>query len=331
MSTVANFWNTLPHGFIVGAPMDDVTDVAFRTTIARRGKPHVTYTEFTSADGLVLAPEPGKTKLLRKLAHSDIERPIVAQLFSAVPERMQRAAKLVAELGFDGLDINTGCPDKTVEKQGCGSALIKNPELFKELYRAALAGIAEAANTEARPHQNSIPLAVKCRIGYSKPAIDTWLRTILEMQPAAMIVHLRTRDEMSKVPAHWELMPEILALRDAVSPTTKVVGNGDVKDIAHAAALVAQYGCDGVMIGRGMFGNPWYGSGHIATREERIAGLIEHIGEFERQLAGIKSFQVMKKHFGSYMSHFEGAPEIRLKLMETNSAEESLAILNSSL
>jgi tRNA-dihydrouridine synthase len=150
------------------------------------------------------------------------------------------------------------------------------------------------------------------------------------MQPAAMIVHLRTRDEMSKVPAHWELMPEILALRDAVSPTTKVAGNGDVKDIAHAAALVAHYGCDGVMIGRGMFGNPWYGSGHIATREERIGALIEHIEEFEKQLAGTKSFQVMKKHFCSYMSHFDGAAEIRLKLMETNAAEEALQLLKAA-
>jgi tRNA-dihydrouridine synthase len=312
--------------------MDDVTDVAFRTTIARRGKPHVSYTEFTSADGLVRAPEPGKTKLLRKLAFSEIERPIVAQLFSAVPERMDAAARIVAELGFDGLDINTGCPDKTVEKQGCGSALIKNPELFKELYCAAMSGIKNAdytaINTKARPLY-PIPVSVKCRIGYSKPAIDTWLRTILEMQPAAIVVHLRTRDEMSKVPAHWELMPEILALRDAVSPLTRVVGNGDVKDVTHAASLVEMYGCDGVMIGRGMFGNPWYGTSHVATRTERIEALTEHINEFEKQLAGIKSFQVMKKHFSSYMSHFDGAHEIRLQLMETNTAEEALAVLHS--
>jgi tRNA-dihydrouridine synthase len=262
-----------------------------------------------------------------------MERPIVAQLFSAVPERMEAAARLVAELGFNGLDINTGCPDKTVEKQGCGSALIKNPELFRELYRAAVRGV---TLPEVRPQAIQagsdpacIPVSVKCRIGYSKPAIDTWLRTILEMQPAAMIVHLRTRDEMSKVPAHWELMPEILALRDAVSPSTKIVGNGDVRDVAQAQQLVAQYGCDGVMIGRGMFGNPWYGSDHIASREERIASLIEHIEEFEKQLAGIKSFQVMKKHFSSYMSHFDGSHEIRLKLMETNTADESIALLKT--
>lgn len=314
---MTSFWNTLPKHFIVGAPMDDVTDVAFRTVIARRGKPHVTYTEFTSADGLVRAPEPGKTKLLRKLAFSEIERPIVAQLFSAVPERMEAAAKIVADLGFDGLDINTGCPDKTVEKQGCGSALIKNPALFKELYAAASRGA------------GSIPVSVKCRIGYYKPEIDTWLRTILEQKPAAMVVHLRTREEMSKVLAHWELMPEIVALRNEVSPETVLVGNGDIHSVEHAVRMAEKSGCDGVMIGRGMFGNPWYGSGHIATREERIGALIEHIEEFEKQLAGIKSFAVMKKHFSSYMSHFDGAHEIRLRLMDTNNAEESLQVLKN--
>lgn len=352
---MTNFWSNLPKPFISGAPMDDVTDVAFRTVIARRGKPDVTYTEFTSADGLVLAPEPGRTKLLKKLAFSEIERPIVAQLFSAVPERMYKAAKLCAELGFDGVDINTGCPDKTVEKQGCGSALIKNPELFKELYRAAVAGVRDAGKeTESayekwrrspRAEWNEgevgkdisnehfseltyIPVSVKCRIGYSKPEIDTWIRTILEEKPPAVCVHLRTRDEMSKVPAHWEMMPEIVRLRDEVSPDTVLSGNGDIKNADEAHRVARETGCDGVMIGRGMFGNPWYGTMHIATKEERVSALIEHIEEFEKQLAGVKSFAVMKKHFGSYMSGFDNAHEVRLALMATNTAEEALQILN---
>lgn len=360
-----NFWQNLPNAFTVGAPMDDVTDVAFRTVIARRGKPDVMYTEFTSADGLVRAPELGKTKLLRKLAFAPIERPVVAQLFSAVPSRMEAAAQIVAKLGFDGLDINTGCPDKTVEKQGCGSALIKNPQLFKELYAAAVQGVSEmtsvASSSRKSPrvgfnltkgnltnastrlfsrglatevvtaNTQKIPVSVKCRIGYYKPEIDTWLRTILEQKPDAMVVHLRTREEMSKVPAHWELMPEIVALRNDVSPSTVLVGNGDIHNVEHGKRMVAETGCDGVMIGRGMFGNPWYGTMHIATREERIAALIEHIEEFDRQLAGIKSFAVMKKHFAAYMSHFDGAHDIRLRLMDTNTADEALAVLHSTI
>jgi tRNA-dihydrouridine synthase len=270
---------------------------------------------------------------------------------------MEGAAKIVAELGFDGLDINTGCPDKTVEKQGCGSALIKNPELFKELYAAAVRGVSgKTLPTSSRENSlaeqseenrglfreklvggvdvtqmQPIPVSVKCRIGYYKPEIDTWLRTILEQKPAALVVHLRTREEMSKVPAHWELMPEIVALRNEVSPSTVLVGNGDIHNVEHGKRMVTETGCDGVMIGRGMFGNPWYGTMHVATKEERIAALIEHIEEFEKQLAGIKSFAVMKKHFSSYMSHFDGAHEIRLRLMETNSADDAVAVLHSTI
>lgn len=300
--------------------MDDVTDVAFRAVIAKYGAPDVMFTEFTSADGLVRAPEPGKSKLLKKLQHCDAERPVVAQLFSAVPERMEGAAAIVREHGLDGVDINTGCPDRTVEKQGCGAALIKNPALFIELFEAVRRGVA-----------GSIPVSVKCRLGYARPEIDTWIRTILEQKPHALTVHLRTREELSKVPAHWELMPEIVALRNEVSPETVIIGNGDVRDVHHARTCALESGCDGVMLGRAMFGNPWFATEHIPTKTERIRALIEHVHIFDTELGTTKSFAVMKKHFASYMSHFDGAHELRVRLMDTHSAEDALAVLHSAV
>lgn len=322
-SFMSTFWHHLPKPFTVGAPMDDVTDIAFRTVIAKYGKPDVMFTEFTSADGLVRAPEAGKQKLLKKLLYTEVERPIVAQLFSAVPERMRAAASLVAKLGFDGIDINTGCPDKTIEKQGCGCALIKHPDRFRALYQAAVMGVKDAGCTT--------PVSVKCRIGYAKNEIDTWVRTIFEERPPAVTIHLRTREEMSKVPAHWELMPTIVALRDAVSPETVVIGNGDVKNVDDARHKALETRCDGVMIGRGMFGNPWYGTMHYGTPQERIIALIDHIHVFERELSDTKSFAVMKKHFGSYIAGFEGAHDIRTALMITNSAAEATALLKAVL
>jgi nifR3 family TIM-barrel protein len=317
------FWHRVKKPIIVGAPMDDVTDVAFRTVIARRGKPDVTFTEFTSADGLVLAPENRQKFLRAKLAFSEIERPIVAQLFSAVPERMHGAAKIVAGLGFDGIDINTGCPDKTIEKQGAGCSLIKNPERFQALYRAAVAGVVESGKP--------IPVSVKCRIGYSKDEIDTWVKLILEEKPAALTVHLRTREEMSKVPAHWEYMPRIVALRNAISPETVLIGNGDIQTVTDAQKIALETGCDGVMIGRGMFGNPWYGSGHIPSPKERCEALIEHITEFEKQLGDIKNYVVMKKHFGSYITEWHDAKELRTSLMQTNTTQEAIQLLENAI
>src|SRR3989344_3632866 len=160
-----SFWTGLPRPFFALAPLDDVTDAAFRQLIARYGRPDVMFTEFASADGLVLAPEDGKKKLLKKLIFSEEERPMVAQLFTSVPEHMEEAAHLCARLGFDGIDINMGCPDKAVEKGGCGAALIKNPALARELIRTA--------------KKSGMPVSVKTRIGYNKDALESWLPELL--------------------------------------------------------------------------------------------------------------------------------------------------------
>lgn len=305
-----NFWLKLKKPIFVIAPMANVTDVAFRSMFAKYGKPDVMWTEFVSADGLC---SPGKKMLLRDLAFDEkVERPIVAQLFTGHPDKMFEAAKLVERLGFDGLDINMGCPDKAVEKQGSGAGHIKDPENALEVIRAAKRGAP------------SIPISVKTRIGYNKVEIDKWLPVILKEGVAALTVHLRTRKEMSDVPAHWDLMPQIVALRNEISPETVLIGNGDVLSMEDAREKIRVSGCDGVMIGRGIFGNPWFFSGKLVADiepHERLRVMLEHARAFDSLLGDVKNFAIMKKHFKAYVSGWDGAKELRVKLMESEGLE----------
>ena len=320
-----NFWQQLAKPFFVLAPMDDVTDSAFRSTIAhyskRDGATYVTYTEFTAADGLVHAPERGQEKLRAKLRYTEAERPIVAQIFSSKPEHMRTIAAQVRELGFDGVDINMGCPDRSIEKQGCGSALIKNPQLAQEIIYATKEGAGD------------IPVSVKTRIGYDRNQIEEWLPTLLETKPAVVTLHARTRNDMSKVPAKWEVVARAVEIRDEIthSGETLIVGNGDVQDVAHARVRAEESGADGVMIGRGMFGNPWVMTGYTATPREKIEALIVHTQAYEKEFEGIKSFAVMKKHFASYVTGFDGAKELRMHLMAYDTATQTLALLRQYL
>ena len=320
ISAMHSFWHTLPKPLLVQAPMEDVTDAAFRRLIARYGKPTVMFSEFTSADGLVLAPEDGKAKLLKKLLYSEEERPIVAQLFTAVPERMEAAARLVAELGFDGIDINMGCPDKAVEKSGCGAALIKNPSLARELIRAA--------------KKSGLAVSVKTRIGYNTDQLDSWLPELLAEEPAAVTIHARTRKEMSDVPARWDTVARAVALRDSLGSKTLILGNGDVKDIADARAKVAETKCDGVMLGRAIYGNPWLfsNSRELAhSPEARIRALFEHLALFEELLGTTTNYATMKKHFKAYISGWDGAKELRVRLMATEAISEAQSFLRAAL
>src|SRR3989344_5873938 len=221
-----NFWNKLKKPIFCLAPMADVTDCAFRQIIAKYGQPDVFWTEFVSADGLA-HPEARK-KLLIDLKYSEAEHPIVAQIFGGKPENIKIASALCKELGFDGIDINMGCPDKSVEKQGAGAAMIKTPKLAREVIRAA---------KEGAP---GLPISIKTRIGYNKNEIDTWIRELLSEDIAALTVHLRTRKEMSNVPAHWELMQNVVRIRDEMSlhrrpageaGKTLIFGNGDVMSL----------------------------------------------------------------------------------------------------
>lgn len=310
-----SFWEGLPKPFFVQAPMEDVTDAAFRQLIARFGKPHVTFTEFTSADGLILAPESGRTVLLKKLLYSEGERPIVAQLFSAIPERMEAAAMLCKKLSFDGIDINMGCPVDDVVKTGCGAALIKTPTLARELIRAA--------------QKSGLPVSVKTRLGFDKDDLEVWLPELLAENLAAITIHARTRKEMSAVPAHWDRVKRAVEIRDSLGVKTLIVGNGDVKDLADARAKAVETGCDGIMLGRAIYGNPWLYADRAAppTPEERVAALIEHIVLFEELLGTTSNFATMKKHFKAYISGWDGAKELRIRLMETSTADGALAVL----
>lgn len=305
-----NFWNELKKPILCLAPMADVTDAAFRYIIKKYSTiPYVTYTEFVSADGLVLAPEKGKKKLLKNLEYSEIERPIVAQFFTSKPEMMERAAALAVELGFDGVDINMGCPDRSVEKQGAGAALIKNPKLAREIIAAAKKGT-----------RGNIPVSVKTRLGYNKDELETWLPELLAEKPAAIVIHARTRKEMSKVPARWERIKQAVRIRDKMQTSPSlIIGNGDVADVAGAYKKCEESGADGAMLGRAVFGNPWLFSDHIPSPEEKIGVMTEHAKLFEEKFRGFKNFSIMKKHFKSYLSGIPGTKKLKEELMAKDS------------
>lgn len=318
---VRGFWEKLKKPFFVLAPMADVTDCAFREIIAKYsrhgeegGGPDVFWTEFVSCDGLV---SPGREVLLHDLRFSEIERPIVAQLFTSNPETMFKAAQLVESLGFDGIDINMGCPDRAIEKQGAGAALIRTPEIAKAVIKAAQAGAP------------TLPVSVKTRLGYNKVEYEPWLTEILSTGIPALTVHLRTRKELSLVPAKWELMSDIVAFVRAKTGTpenggTLVIGNGDVTDIEDARTKAETTGCDGVMLGRAIFGNPWLFDSHIRKEdisiEQKLRILVEHTKMFEEKLGAVKNFAIMKKHYKAYVNGFDGAKELRMRLMEQENA-----------
>lgn len=315
----ANFWQKLKRPIFVIAPMANVTDVAFRSIITKYGKPDVMWTEFISADGLCSS---GKKILLRDLEFSEKERPIVAQLFSAHPEKMFQATKLVQKLGFDGLDINMGCPDRSVEKQGSGADHMRNIQQAKEIIHSA------------RKSAPNLPISVKTRIGYNKIEIDTWIPALLEENLSALTVHLRTRKEMSDVPAHWELMPRIVELRNKISPNTILLGNGDVNSLEDARQKIKETGCDGVMIGRGIIGNPWFFTGKLVSEiptKERLKVMLEHAKAFDKYLGDVKNFAIMKKHFKAYVFGWDGAKELRVKLMETKNLKDVTKIVKDYL
>ena len=313
---MSNFWEKLKKPIFVLAPMADVTDCAFRQIIAKYGKPDIFFTEFVSADGL--AHLGAREKLLIDLKFSENEHPIVAQIFGGKPENIKKATELCRELGFDGIDINMGCPDRSIEKQCAGAGMIKNPELAEEVIRAAKASA------------GGLPVSVKTRIGYNV-LDEKWIRALLKENLAALTIHLRTRKEMSAVPAHWEYMKRIVELRDEISPETLIIGNGDAVDLEDAEQKVKETGCDGVMLGRAIFGNPFLFSKKIPTLKQKLEVMTEHTKLFEKKLGKYKNFAIMKKHYKAYVNGFDGAKELRMKLMETKNAAEVENITNDFL
>ncbi len=305
---IQGFWKNLKKPIMVLAPMANVTDCAFRRIIAKYGKPDVIWTEFVSCDGLMSR---GREHLMVDLKYSEIERPIVAQIFGSKPENFFKTAQLIKELGFDGIDINMGCPDRNVEKQGAGACMIKNPESAKEVILATMAGAPD------------LPVSVKTRIGYNKNTLSEWLPVLLSTNLAAITIHARTRKEMSLVPARWGHIKEAVEIRDAIQTgeeKTLILGNGDVKNLTEAYQRVEETSCDGVMIGRGIFGNPWLFNKDMIGKEisikEKLRVMVEHTKLFEELLGEHKGFELMKKHYKAYVNGFDKAKELRIELME---------------
>ena len=307
-----NFWRNLKRPILALAPMADVTDPAFRRIIAKYGKPDVLWTEFVSADGLFLGDYDA---LIKDLEFTQSERPIVAQFFTSSPQMMGKAASLAKELGFDGIDINMGCPDKSVVKRGAGANLIKYPQLAQEMILAAQEGA------------GSLPVSVKTRIGWDKCELETLLPALLEAEPALITIHARTRDEMSSVPAQWEHVKRAVEIRNENCSETLIFGNGDVASVADGLRKVNETECDGVMIGRAIFGNPWLFAKHSPTilPKEKLDVLVEHTKLFE-ELLPHKRFAVMKKHYRAYVAGWDGAKELRGELMDAKNASEVAAI-----
>lgn len=312
--------------------MADVTDAAFRQMIAKYsshtradgtvGGPDVFWTEFVSADGLARATPEGKEKLMADLIYGEEERPIVAQLFSSNEEHMESAAALCRELGFDGVDINMGCPDRSIERQGCGSAMIKNPAKARAIIRAAKRGAGD------------LPVSVKTRVGYNQDELETWLPELLAENPAVITVHARTRKEMSKVPARWERVARAVEIRNELGSETLIFGNGDALSIEDAREKAAESNADGVMLGRAIFGNPWLFHPEKdlsnVSLEERFEALLEHTKLFEKLLSH-KNFAIMKKHYKAYVNGFHGAAELRAELMEAADSGEIEKIIKAYL
>jgi len=323
-----NFWQKLKKPFFAIAPMADVTDIAFRQIIAKYsdagtpcGGPDVFYTEFVSCDGLCSGE--GKKKLIKDLKFSEKERPIIAQIFGSKPDNFYKCAQIIKRLGFDGIDINMGCPYDKIEKQGAGAALINKPELAREIIRQTKKGA------------GTMPVSVKTRIGYNKVITRKWIREILKEKPVALAIHARTRKQMSDAPANWRAVKIAAELRNEIESKTLIIGNGDVKSMKDGYKKAKQTGADGIMVGRGIFGNPWFFNTKIEynqiTPQEKLKVLLEHTKLFEKLLIkkNIKNFAVMKKHFKSYTCGFKGAKELRIKLMNTSIYKEVEKVIKS--
>lgn len=311
----------LPKPFFALAPLDDVSDTVFRRVISDCAKPDLLFTEFTNVDALQSA---GRQATLRRLDFDESEQPLIAQLWGKTPENFQKTAGECAEKGFAGVDLNMGCPIKHVVKNGCCSALINDRDKAKIIIESTKAGLSD-----------SMSFSVKTRIGFKE--IDlSWIEFLLEQDMDMLIVHLRTVKEMSKVPAHWEIMPEIRKLRDKVSPRTKLVGNGDITSYRQGIERAEETGIDGIMIGRGVFHDPFVFSEDSSwpdyPKEDKIKLYKKHVKLFKEIYPdNSRPIVILNKFCKIYISGFDGAKELREELMSCRDADELLKKLDNAL
>lgn len=316
MNTQENIWQKLrDHPFVALAPMDDVTDVVFRRLVHELAPADVYFTEFASVEGFC---SPGRQAIERRLHLHPGEGPVVAQTWGTTPEYFREMAAELAGRGFVGIDINMGCPVRDIIKNGGCSALINTPELAAKIIAATKEGA------------GALPVSVKTRLGWSKPEIREWLGFLMQQDIAALTVHLRTVKEMSKVDAHWELATDIVALRDELAPELVLMGNGDVENRVEAENKITETGLDGIMIGRGIFHNPWAFEHEEKEHSvaDRLAALTRHLDIFEATWQeGEKRFDPLKRFFKIYVQGFDGAAQLRAKLMDCKTIAEVRGIL----
>lgn len=310
-----NFWADLPRPFFVLAPMEAVTDVVFRHVVAKAAAPDVYFTEFVNAASFC-SPK-GKHSTQGRLDHTPDEFPLVAQIWGTEPEYFRQMSVALADQGFAGIDINMGCPAKDVTKTGACSALIEQPERAAELIEAAKAG--------------GLPVSVKTRIGFKTMKTEEWLSHLLRQDIKALTVHGRTAKEMSKVPAHWDEIGKAVKLRDEIAPHTLIAGNGDVRDRSHGIKLAKQYSLDGIMIGRGIFANPYCfeREPQAHSRAELINMLHYHLDLFDAATKKQpRKYDPLKRFFKIYIRDFAGASELRDMLMHTKDTQQAREVLH---
>lgn len=312
-----NFWEELPKPFFILAPMEDVTDVVFRHVVKTAGAPDVFFTEFTNSDSFC-HPE-GKDSVRGRLAFTEDEQPIVAHIWGDNPEFFHQMSIEMAEMGFKGIDINMGCPVPNVADRGKGSGLIQRPEVAAELIAAAKAG--------------GIPVSVKTRLGFKELSeMESWITHLLKQDIANLSIHLRTREEMSKVDAHFDMIPQIMAIRDKVAPQTLITINGDILDREMGLKLADEYGVDGIMIGRGIFKNPYAFEKEMRKHSpQELLDLLELQINLQDKYSELvpRSIVGLHRFFKIYVKGFPGASDLRVRLMETKSTEEVRELLGA--
>ncbi len=313
-----NIWTELKKPFFVLAPMDDVTDTVFRCVIADTAKPDLFFTEFANADGLQSA---GRIAVLQKLKFTGAEKPLIAQLWGMKPENYVKTTKELVKMGFSGVDLNMGCPVRNVVKLGACSALINNHELSNELVEATQEGAG-----------GKIPVSVKTRVGFGEVDLG-WIEFLLQQNLAALTIHGRTAKQQSKVPNDWKLIGKIRKMRDEIAPETLIIGNGDVLTRKQGEELAKKHGLDGIMIGRGIFQDPYVFSKDSPWKqmeiEEKINLYKKHIQLFKQEWGDKKNPAGLKKFAKVYISGFDGANEFRTKLMDCNNTKAMLEVLRS--
>ncbi|HDC3654791.1 TPA: tRNA-dihydrouridine synthase [Staphylococcus aureus] len=311
-----NFWSELPRPFFILAPMEDVTDIVFRHVVSEAARPDVFFTEFTNTESFC-HPE-GIHSVRGRLTFSEDEQPMVAHIWGDKPEQFRETSIQLAKMGFKGIDLNMGCPVANVAKKGKGSGLILRPDVAAEIIQATKAG--------------GLPVSVKTRLGYYE--IDEWkdwLKHVFEQDIANLSIHLRTRKEMSKVDAHWELIEAIKNLRDEIAPNTLLTINGDIPDRKTGLELAEKYSIDGVMIGRGIFHNlfAFEKEPREHTSKELLDLLRLHLSLFNKyEKDEIRQFKSLRRFFKIYVRGIRGASELRHQLMNTQSIAEARALLD---